>query len=84
MKRRTREDFEGTYILQTSPSRQLTDNNQISWSKIENFLNSKFKAEFSVLSNLVEDHVHGTKTANHGYQFVIYCIKSGWLKRILK
>lgn len=82
MDKKTIEYYRGVYILKRSPSRALASHNQISWKKIENYLNSKVKADFDVLSVLVEDHQHGTKSAKHGYQFVTYCIKNGWLERL--
>lgn len=74
-----REDYEGIYKIKKIPDIRKP-HNKISWDKIEAYLKKNGKASFDKLSILVDDHEHGTKSARYGYQFVIYCIKCGWLE----
>ena len=82
MPRKTKEDYEGLYRIEKSPQR-MKDHNQKSWDLIEGFASTKPDGfmDFDALSKLVESHEHGTKSANYPYQFITYCIKSGWLVR---
>jgi hypothetical protein len=80
--KRSKQDYEGIYRIKSSPSR-MAGHNATSWRKLENTLRvSDGKAHFDQLAAAVRDHRHGTKSANHPYQFITYCIRSGWLERV--
>jgi len=82
MSRQNAEDYVGEYRLKKSPLR-LAEHNEITWKKIEAVILAKGgKAGFDELCSASINHKHGTKTANHPYQFVTYCIRSGWLERV--
>ena len=80
---KTKADYEGTYYIARTP-RSLKSHNAVSWAKIETLASQKpdGKMDFDHISLVVKDHEHGTKSANHPYQFVTYCIRSGWLERV--
>jgi hypothetical protein len=81
MSKKAKEDYEGYYRIARSPMR-MKEHNQVSWDEIEKLSSSipDGKMDFNQLSKLVEDHQHGTKSASHPYQFITYCIESGWLE----
>jgi hypothetical protein len=83
MAKKSRDDYDDDYIISRRPAKPLKSHNQVSWDKIETVISSKKDktASFNELSIAVTDHEHGTKSANHPYQFVTYCIRSGWLVR---
>lgn len=82
MARQNTEDYAGNYRIKKTPSR-LVRHNEITWKKIEAVIMTKGgKAGFDELCLASKDHQHGSKTANHPYQFVTYCIRSGWLERV--
>lgn len=76
-------DYEGFYYIKRAPERmKMKDYNAESWEKIENVMaKSGGKADFDALAIAVKDHRHGTQSARHPYQFITYCIRSGWLQR---
>ena len=82
MARKTKEDYEGPYRIARSPAR-MKEHNKVSWEEIEKLSSSTHDGimDFDHLAKLVENHQHGTKSANYPYQFITYCIKSGWLER---
>jgi len=57
--------------------------NAISWEKVEELLSATGGvSDFDALTMAVKGHESGSKSAPHPYQFIIYCIKRGWLKSI--
>jgi len=82
MKKKSKADYEGTYFIAKSPS-TMKVHNKISWSKIETLASRSIDGimDFNLLAAVVEDHEHGTMSAKYPYQFITYCIRSGWLVR---
>ena len=82
MQKKSKEDYEGTYIIKRLPKMSKSHNFE-SWNKIKNVIDRNGgKADFYQLSLEVEGHQHGTKTAAHPYQFITYCIRMGWLEKV--
>ena len=83
MQRKTKKGYEGKYRIARSP-RSMKPHNAVSWQKIVDYAATKPDGimDFDAMSILVKDHKHGTKSANHPYQFIKYCIDSEWLKRV--
>ncbi|MBK8103722.1 MAG: hypothetical protein IPK30_10740 [Cellvibrionales bacterium] len=75
-------NHEGTYRIARTPIR-LKPHNAESWEKIAKLASASPNGQLSFDQMLVavKDHSSGSKNAPHPHQFVIYCIKSGWLKR---
>jgi hypothetical protein len=74
-------DFAGNYRIKHLPLR-MAPHNETTWRKLETEITRHGKVSFDRLTALCEGHKHGTKSANHPYQFVTYCIRRGWLERI--
>jgi len=82
MARQNSEDYAGNYRIKNTPSR-LVRHNEITWKKIEVVVMANGgRASFDELCFASKHHQHGSKSANHPYQFVTYCIRSGWLERV--
>lgn len=74
-------EYEGIYHIKRSPIR-MKNHNAESWEKIEKLMSKNGgKADFDALTVAVKDHRSGTQSANYPYQFITYCIRSGWLQR---
>jgi hypothetical protein len=82
MMRKSKVEYEGTYRIKRKPVR-MEPHNRESWEIIEGVMRANgHQAEFASLEAAVVDHKSGTRTAPHPYQFVTYCIRSGWLARV--
>ncbi len=82
MARQNVEDYAGNYRIKNTPSR-LVRHNEITWKKIEVVVIANGgRASFDELCYASKDHQHGSKSANHPYQFVTYCIRRDWLERV--
>ena len=82
MLKKSKEDYEGTYIVKRQQKPQKS-HNLVSWNKIKNVIDRNGgKADFYQLSLVVKDHQHGTKTSVYPYQFITYCIRMGWLEKV--
>lgn len=80
--KKSKQDYEGVYRIKSSPA-SMAGHNATSWRKLESTLGlNNGKVHFDQLAAAVRDHRHGTKSANHPYQFITYCIRSGWLERV--
>jgi hypothetical protein len=78
---KTQDDYrnEGPYRLGKTYS-STVHHNTVTWRILENHIeNNGGIGSFDGLSALCKEHKHGTKTATQPYQFVTYCIRSGWL-----
>lgn len=74
-------NYDGVYYIKRSPMR-MKEHNAASWEKIVNVISKNGgKADFDALAIAVKGHRHGTQSANYPYQFITYCIRSGWLQR---
>jgi len=74
-------DYEGIYYIKRSPIR-MKGHNAESWTTIEKLMSKNGgKADFDALAIAVKNHRHGTQSAKYPYQFITYCIRSGWLQR---
>ncbi len=75
-------DYIGNYKIGLRPNlARMKKHNSISWAKIEKLLAASGGiSSFDALVAVVKDHESGSEGAPHPYQFVTYCIKSGWLK----
>jgi hypothetical protein len=84
MPRNTRPGYEDLYRIARSPNRPLKRHNAVSWDKVEKLAASKpdGKVHFDELSLAVDDHESGSVNTPHAYQFIIYCVRSGWLERV--
>jgi hypothetical protein len=81
--RMTKEDFEGVYRIARMPARAMAEHNERSWQKVVAYLQAHGgEADFDALCAQVTDHEHGTKTAQHPYQFITYLIRRGLLERV--
>lgn len=69
--------FYGSYRIGKRP-KSLSLHNQITWNKIETCILSG-RNGFESLVEASIDHRHGDKISKYPYQFVLYCIRSGWL-----
>jgi hypothetical protein len=76
-------EYQGRYRIGQSPDpSRLKEHNAKSWVEIEKVLSEAGGiADFDALSVAVKGHESGAENAPHPYQFVIYCIKNGWLER---
>lgn len=75
-------NYEGRYRIKRAPVRPQQQT-AVSWAEIEKVVSAAGGvAEFDELSIAVKNHKSGTKTAPHPYQFINYCISSGWLERV--
>jgi len=77
-------DYEGIYYIKRAPApMRMKGHNAKSWEEIEKVMATRGgKEDFDSLAIAVKDHRHGTKSARHPYQFITYCIRSGWLQRV--
>jgi hypothetical protein len=82
--RNTRPGYEDNYRIARRPNRPLKRHNAVSWDKVEKLAASKpdGKVHFDELSLAVDDHQSGSANTPHAYQFIIYCVRSGWLERV--
>lgn len=69
-----------SYCIARTPSRMKAHNAK-TWARIETELGSGGAGTYDRLVALSKGHESGTEGAPHPYQFVDYCIRSGWLKR---
>ena len=74
-------DYEGNYGIKRLPVR-MAPHNKKTWSKLEAEISHHGAVSFDRLTALCKAHQHGTKSANHPYQFVTYCIRRNWLERM--
>ena len=81
MKITTLEKYKGYYKLAKEP-RSLKTHNAESWAKISKLLSIKEKASFDELTSSVKGHLHYAEVSGNEHQFIIYCIKSGWLQKL--
>lgn len=76
-------DYAGQYRIAKTPKR-LASHNEASWEKIEKLISKKGgSADFDQLTAAVQGHRHYGTEAKNPHQFVTYCIRRGWLERIL-
>lgn len=77
-------EYNGKYRIGARPDTvRLEDHNAKTWMKLEKCLSDAGgAADFDALSIAATGHESGSENAPHPYQFVIYCIKNGWLERI--
>jgi len=77
-------EYKGQYRVGRRPDmRRLTRHNAKSWEKLERVIERKGGvSDFDSLSVAVKDHESGEQGKPHPYQFVIYCIRNGWLERV--
>ena len=77
-----KDDYKGNYRIVRTPIRMKSHNAE-SWEKIAKLASksSNGKISFEQMCTEVKNHSSGSEGAPHPYQFIIYCIKSGWLER---
>jgi hypothetical protein len=77
-------EYNGSYRIGARPDTvRLEEHNAKTWMKLEKCLAAAGgAADFEALSTAATGHESGSENAPHPYQFVIYCIKNGWLERI--
>lgn len=74
--------YYGKYRAGRSPAR-LSPHNEATWKRLTKLLQEQGgTADFDSLSTAAKGHDHGTEGKRYGYQFIIYCIKNGWLEKI--
>lgn len=80
---KSKDDYEGIYHIVRRPQSRKPHNAE-SWAKIESLAASELdgKMDFERIALAVRGHSSGTETAPHAYQFVTYCIRSGWLRQV--
>jgi hypothetical protein len=71
-------DLRVTYRIGRHPT-PSTPHNAVSWHKIVDELGVNGSASIDRLTAVCKGHVSGSKGAPHARQFVLYCIKQGWL-----
>lgn len=71
-------DLNVTYRIGRHPT-PSAPHNAVSWRKIANELGANGSASIDRLTAVCKGHVSGSKGAPHARQFVLYCIKQGWL-----
>lgn len=83
MLRRSVKDFEGYYVIKRTPVRMKPHNSE-AWAKIEALAAKKPDGcmHWDELCISAKDHQHGTKTAEHPHQFIMYCNRVGWLEKV--
>jgi len=75
------EDYEGKRVKLGKTPRTMMPHNAVTFAKLKAAIdNSNGVATFEHLVALSKDHEHGTEGKTHPYQFVTYCLKSGWLE----
>ncbi|MEO5812760.1 MAG: HNH endonuclease [Rhodanobacter sp.] len=67
-----------TYRIGRHPTPSMPHNAD-SWRKIADELGSNGPASIDRLTAVCKGHLSGSKGAPHARQFVLYCIKQGWL-----
>jgi hypothetical protein len=61
-------------------SREMEPHNKVTFEKLVKAIKeNNGKLAFETLVSLAEGHESGDAKAPHPYQFVTYCLKSGWL-----
>lgn len=76
-------EYQGQHQIGRAPDPgRLAAHNAKSWAKVEQVISrAGGSADFDALSIAVKDHESGKSSAPHPYQFIVYCIRNGWLVR---
>ncbi len=78
------EELIGNYRIDKHPNLgRMSPHNAESWDKIDKAISkSGGVSSFDALNIAVKDHESGSKGSPHPYQFIDYCVKNGWLKKV--
>ncbi|MEP5764373.1 MAG: hypothetical protein ABJ308_07255 [Halieaceae bacterium] len=73
--------YTGRYAIEAEPGR-LAAHNAASWSVIDAMINAYGPRDFWDLAVAVRGHRHEGKFTGRPQNFVAYCIRSGWLRKV--
>ena len=71
-----------THIALGRPPKRLADHNAITYEAIATRIGTDGPIPYGTAVTLAKHHESGTSTQPYPYQFVEYCLRRGWFRRV--